>query len=152
MRKVAESATPVDSPSARMGLTQMGQKITSIKKAQKIVKDFTIRNGWEDFPNVDKFDHLHEELVEMSQHIRYKTRKEAEEFVKKNGRIFEDGIGDLTFALCRLANQLGVDMEKAFNLSQKEILGKYGRGKETNVLPAKNSPYRVGNKGKSRRS
>jgi len=32
-----------------------------------------------------------------------------------------DGIGDLFFGLCRLANQLGVDIEGAFNLGKKEI-------------------------------
>ena len=47
--------------------------ISSIKEAQKLVKDFAERNNWSDSPNVDKFDHLHEELIEMSQHLRYKS-------------------------------------------------------------------------------
>ncbi len=44
----------------------------TIKECQKIVKEFADRNSWKDFPNIDKIDHLHEELVEISQHIRYK--------------------------------------------------------------------------------
>ncbi len=99
--------------------------ITSIKDAQRLVKFFAERNKWKDVPNLDKFDHLHEELIEMSQHLRYKTEEERTQFVEANKAIFVDGIGDLFFATCRLANQLGVDIEEAFNLVQKEILAKY---------------------------
>ncbi len=101
------------------------EKITSIKDAQNLVKKFALRNGWKDVPNIDKFDHLHEELIEMSQHLRYKTEEERIKFVQENKEIFKDGVGDLLFALCRLANQLGVDLEEAFNFVQKEILEKY---------------------------
>ena len=37
-----------------------------IKEAQKFVKNFALNQNWDDHPNVDKFDHLHEELIEMS--------------------------------------------------------------------------------------
>ena len=60
------------------------EKNTTIKQAQKFVKDFARRNGWKDVPNIDKFDHLHEELIEMSQFLRYKTESERIEFVKKH--------------------------------------------------------------------
>lgn len=101
------------------------EKVATIKDAQNLVKKFALRNGWKDLPNIDKFDHLHEELIEMSQHLRYKTEEERVKFVKENKEIFKDGIGDLLFALCRLANQLGVDLEEAFNFVQKSILDKY---------------------------
>ena len=50
--------------------------------------------------------------------------------------IFEDGIGDTLFALCRLANQLGIDMTKSFNLVSKRILDKYynNKGVETKII------------------
>ncbi|HLD05675.1 MAG TPA: hypothetical protein VJG90_08200 [Candidatus Nanoarchaeia archaeon] len=99
--------------------------ITAIKDAQKLVKQFAERNGWKDLPNIDKFDHLHEELLEMSQHLRYKKEEERIQFVKENKKIFVDGVGDLFFGTCRLANELGVDIEEAFNLAKKEILVKY---------------------------
>jgi len=101
------------------------KKIKTFKEAQKLVKNFTLRNKWKDTPNVDKFDHLHEELVEMSQYLRYKSEKERIKFVKENKEIFMDGIGDLFFGTCRLANQLGVDVESSFNMVKDEILGKY---------------------------
>jgi len=110
------------------------KKITTIKNAQKLVRQFARRNNWKDVPNIDKFDHLHEELLEMSQHLRYKTEKERIKIVREKKGEFVDGIGDLFFALCRLANQLDVDIEKAFNLVQREIVKKYNhKNPENNI-------------------
>lgn len=39
--------------------------IKTMTEAQQLVKDFAKRNNWDDSPNIDKFDHLHEELIEM---------------------------------------------------------------------------------------
>lgn len=105
-----------------------------MKDAQKLLKFFAERNNWKDSPNVDKFDHLHEELIEMSQHLRYKNEEERIKFVQENKDIFIDGIGDLFFATCRLANQLDVDIEEAFNLVKKEILAKYNHKNPENNL------------------
>ena len=114
------------------------KKIETIKDAQKLVKFFAERNNWKDIPNVDKFDHLHEELIEMSQHLRYKSEEERIKFVKENKEIFTDGIGDLFFGTCRLANQLGVDIEEAFNLVKTEILAKYNhKNPENNLIKKK---------------
>ncbi|MFH0828915.1 MAG: hypothetical protein V1907_01925 [Candidatus Kerfeldbacteria bacterium] len=110
----------------------MQQRISSMRDAQALVKVFSRRNRWKDVPNVDKFDHLHEELIEMSQHLRYKSEKERVAFVKKHTMIFKDGIGDLFFALCRLSNQLNIDIEEAFNMVAKDILGKYHHTKPEN--------------------
>ena len=99
--------------------------ITTIREAQELVRFFAQRNNWKDLPNIDKFDHLHEELVEMSKHLRYKSEEERKKFVEENKEIFVDGVGDLFFGTCRLANQLGVDIEEAFNIVKKEILAKY---------------------------
>lgn len=109
-------------------------QIETIKDAQKLVKSFAERNNWNDFPNVDKFDHLHEELIEMSQHLRYKSEEERIKFVQENKEIFLDGVGDLFFGLCRLANQLNVDVEEAFNFVKEEILNKYNHKNAENNL------------------
>ena len=99
--------------------------------------DFAKRNNWKDLPNIDKFDHLHEELLEMSQYLRYKTEKERLKIIKENKAIFKDGIGDLFFGVCRLAKQLDVDIEEAFNMVQIEILKKYDHKKKENNLVKK---------------
>jgi len=109
----------------------MAETIKTMKNAQKLVKSFSERNGWKDVPNIDKFDHLHEELIEMSHHLRYKSEEERIKYVTENKEIFVDGIGDLFFGLCRLANQLDVDVEDAFNMVQKEILVRYNKNSET---------------------
>ena len=107
-------------------------KVTSLKTAQKLVKDFAKNNGWDDHPNLDKVDHLHEELIEMSQHLRYKSQEERIKCIKEKREIFKDGIGDLFFGLCRLANQLEVDIEDAFNFVKDPILAKYNQKKSEN--------------------
>lgn len=110
------------------------KKITTIKEAQALLKAFAERNNWKDIPNVDKFDHLHEELIEMSQHLRYKSEEERIKLVQEKKDVFVDGIGDLFFGLCRLANQLDVDIEEAFNLVKAEILAKYNhKNPENNI-------------------
>ena len=110
------------------------KRITTMKEAQNLLRLFSERNGWRDTPNIDKFDHLHEELIEMSQHLRYKDEEERRRFVEENREIFTDGVGDLFFGLCRLANQLGVDIEEAFNSVKKEIMDKYNHGKAENNI------------------
>ncbi len=109
-------------------------KIQKIKDAQKLVKNFAKKNNWKDVPNIDKFDHIHEELIEMSQYLRYKNEKQRIKEISVNKQVFEDGIGDLFFAICRLANQLNVDIENAFNMASCEIFKKYdNKNKEINI-------------------
>ncbi len=110
------------------------KKIITMKEAQASVKAFAERNNWKDVPNIDKFDHLHEELIEMSQHLRYKSEEERIKLIQEKKDAFVDGIGDLFFGLCRLANQLDVDIEEAFNLVKKGILAKYNhKNPENNI-------------------
>ena len=117
--------------------TSMPDQITTFKEAQKLVRFFAERNGWKDVPEIDKFDHLHEELLEMSRHLRYKPQEERISFVKENKEIFIHEIGDLLFGLCRLANQLGVDLEESFNAAQKRILEKYNHKNPENKIVRK---------------
>jgi NTP pyrophosphatase (non-canonical NTP hydrolase) len=105
-----------------------------ISEAQDLVKEFAKRNKWKDWPNIDKFDHIHEELIEMSQHLRYKAARERKKAIKDKRAVFEDGIGDVLFSTLRLANQLDVDAEKAFGVASKRIAEKYQqKGKEHNI-------------------
>ncbi|MBI2623433.1 MAG: MazG-like family protein [Candidatus Liptonbacteria bacterium] len=107
----------------------MKKKIRTLRGAQKLVKDFARNNRWKDAPEIDKFDHLHEELIEMSALLRYKNEKERIKIIKAQKEEFVDGIGDLLFGLCRLANQLEVDVEKAFNIVHPQITKRY-KGKK----------------------
>ena len=106
--------------------------VTTMKDAQKAVKYFAERNGWKDTPNVDKFDHLHEELIEMSQFLRYKNEEERIKIIQEKKEVFVDGIGDLFFGMCRLANQLDVDIEEAFNQVKTTISARFENKKDEN--------------------
>jgi len=110
-----------------------------IAEAQKIVKKFSERNGWEDSPNIDKIDHLHEELVEISQHLRYKNKEERIKFVKNNIDLFTGEMGDMMFDLCRLANQLNVDLTKGFKMTKTKVFEKYNGNKSENNIITKDS-------------
>lgn len=113
------------------------KRIKTIKEAQTLLKKFAKRNNWVDEPNIDKFDHLHEELIEMSQYLRYKDIDARKKSIKENREIFLDGIGDLFFGLCRLANQLDVDIEEAFNFVKDDIFAKYDNKKSENNIVKK---------------
>lgn len=105
-------------------------RIISIKDAQAFVADFAKNNGWDDVPNMDKFDHLHEELIEMSQHLRYKSMDEKKQIVQQKKDYFTKEMGDLFFGMCRLANQLGLDIEEGFNQVKEKIVLKYANEKK----------------------
>jgi NTP pyrophosphatase (non-canonical NTP hydrolase) len=106
-----------------------------INKAQSQVKLFAEKLEWDDTPCIDKFDHLHEELIEMSRHLRYKSVQERMDFVKANKELFTNEMGDLFFGLCRLSNQLGVNLEEGFLQTQEKVEKKYTeKGKETNKV------------------
>ena len=96
-----------------------------IKEAQKFVKDFALKQNWEDSPCIDKFDHLHEELIEMSKLLRYKEKEERLSVIKEKKEEFKDGLGDLLFATCRLANQLDIDLEESFHYVKDRINNKF---------------------------
>lgn len=110
------------------------KNIEKISEAQKFVKEFAEMNKWKDFPNIDKFDHVHEELIEMSKHLRYKSKNEMIKYIRENKDTFEDGMGDLFFVICRLSNQLGIDLTKSFNLVRNRIVKKYN-GKQSEAKP-----------------
>lgn len=112
----------------------MAKQVKSIKAAQDLVKDFARNNGWQDLPNIDRFDHLHEELIEMTRHLRYKSEAERIACIQEEKEVFMDGIGDLFFGLCRLANELNIDIKTAFNLVKDQIIAKYANQKHENKL------------------
>ncbi len=113
------------------------KRIKTIKEAQNAVKLFAIRNNWKDVPNIDKFDHLHQELVEMSKHLLYKSEEDRIEIVKENRDLFTKEFGDLLFGSIRLANQLGVDAEDAFNLAKEKVFNKYNNKEPENKIVRK---------------
>jgi NTP pyrophosphatase (non-canonical NTP hydrolase) len=103
-------------------------------EAQKVVKQFAIDLHWEDFPDLHQIDHAHEELVEISQHIRYLDRAAAQRVVEEKHDIFQKEFGDAIFCLVRMANQFHVDLEEAFKLAEARIRKKYEHDGRRNII------------------
>ena len=97
--------------------------ITQIRKAQKLVKFFAEKNGWPDIPDFHKFDHVHEELSEMSTPLLFLSEAEKRKYVTNNIDHYIDGVGDFYFAMCRLSNQLGIDVSDSFRNVISHVYG-----------------------------
>lgn len=96
------------------------EEITTISSAQEFLRTFVVERNWLDFPNIDKIDHLQEELGEILS--PFQGNDSIEDVLKRKDEIV-DGVGDLYFALCRLSNQLGVNLEEAFETAAKTEYG-----------------------------
>ncbi len=102
-----------------------------IKEAQQEVKDFTLRQSWLDVPNIDKIDHIHEELTEISRLLRYKTEDERKSVVIEHKEKLQKEIGDVLFCTLRLSNQLGVDAQKGFLETLQKVQIKFASQSES---------------------
>ena len=102
-----------------------------LKEAQQIVKNFALQQGWDDTPCIDKFDHIHEELTEISHLIRYKTKEERIKLVNEKKEKLQKEIGDVLFAMLRLANQLNVDAEEGFKHTAEKVKAKFNNHTES---------------------
>lgn len=103
----------------------MEENITTFKDAQKKVKEFALRNGWSDDPNIDKIEHTHQELSEIARLFLYKNAQEMKQIRREKSDEVESEFGDLLFAITRLCNQFEIDMEKCFNKAHQKIFKKY---------------------------
>ena len=93
-----------------------------ISKAQDKIKEFDTARGWEDNWNVkDLLLNITEEGGEMWNLIKWVDDEKQKEVVEKNKAEVSDYIGDTLFLLLKIANQTGVDSEKAL----KETLDEY---------------------------
>lgn len=101
------------------------ENITRFKDAQKKVKEFAERNNWVDEPNIDKFEHVHQEVSEMARLFLYKTPEQMRQIRKEKSDEVESEFGDLLFVITRLANQFDLDMEECFNKAHQKIFKKY---------------------------
>ena len=96
-----------------------------IRDAQKVVKKFALQQEWDDHPCVDKFDHIHEELTEISHMLRYKNREERLQTIIDNKEKIQGEIGDIIFGLLRLSNQLQVDAQEGFEETTEKVKNKF---------------------------
>lgn len=101
-----------------------------IKEAQQMVKEFSLGQGWEDSPCIDKFDHIHEELTEISHLLRYKDLPERLQAITENKDKIQNEMGDVIFGILRLCNQLQIDAETGFRLTADKVKSKFNNVSE----------------------
>ena len=85
-----------------------------IRKAQDKLKRFDMARGWEDSWNIkDLLLNITEEGGELWSLIKWIDDEKQKEVISKNIEEVSDYIGDTLFLLLKIANQTGVDSEKA---------------------------------------
>jgi hypothetical protein len=109
--------------------------IEDISNAQQFVRRFAIQRNWVDKPNVDKFDHLHEELSEIAAHFVGKTEQTRVAVIQRRHASLESEVGYFYFGFCQLATLIDVDVQTTFNTAKTRISTKYqDSGSEGNIV------------------
>ncbi len=75
------------------------------------------------------------EASELLEHFQWKTKEEAEQYVKANKEEIQDEIADVAMYLFELADNLGVDLAEAMKNKMEKNKKKYpiekAKGKHT---------------------
>jgi NTP pyrophosphatase (non-canonical NTP hydrolase) len=75
------------------------------------------------------------EASELLEHFQWKTRKEAEEYVKEHKQEVQDEIADVAMYIFELADNLGIDLLEAMESKLEKNKKKYpvekAKGKHT---------------------
>ena len=112
----------------------------TLKELRKIVVKFRDDRDWEKYHNPkDVAMKLLTEVGEVFEHLVWKDSDELKEYLKKNHQEVGYEVADVLYNVILLANQLDVDLEKAFKEKMKinekkypvdKIKGKYKKYNE----------------------
>jgi len=93
-----------------------------IKEAQDKVRKFDEERGWKDNWNIkDLALNITEEVGELWGLIKWIRDEEQKKVIKENKGEVANFTADTLFLILKIANQTGVDVEKAF----KEVMEEY---------------------------
>ena len=85
-----------------------------VKEAQNKIKEFDIARGWENNWSVkDLLLNITEEGGEVWNLIKWINEEKQKQIINEKKEEVSDYIGDTLFLLLKIANQTGVDAEKA---------------------------------------
>jgi len=97
-----------------------------MKKLTEQVVKFRDARNWKQFHNPkDCAISLSLEASEVLEHFQWKNTEEMAEHIKKNKKEIEKELADVLYWVLLMSNDLGIDIEKAFNLKMKENNKKY---------------------------
>ncbi len=92
-----------------------------IKEAQKKVREFDKARGWENCWDLKDLSlNITEEVGELWDLIKWIDDEKQKKIVEEKKDEVSDFIGDTLFIILKMANQIGVDSEKALQNTLKE--------------------------------
>lgn len=108
----------------------------NINDLTKRIVAFCDARDWKQFHNPkDLAISLSLEASEVLEHFQWKTKEEIEKYIKTNRKEVGEELADVLYWVLLLANDLDIDIEKAFDIKMKENSKKYpikkARGKHT---------------------
>ena len=93
-----------------------------MKKAQERVRKFDKERGWKDNWDIKDIGlNLCEEIGELWHLIKWVDENTQKKVVDKNKEEVENFVGDTLYLILKIANQTGVDAEKALEDSIKDF-------------------------------
>ena len=93
----------------------------NLKEAQETVKQFDSERNWDNSWDVkDLLLNITEEGGELWNLLKWVDKEKQKKIVQENKLEVEDYIGDTLFLILKIANQTGVDVEKAFNMTMED--------------------------------
>lgn len=113
-----------------------GIAINDIKKMIEKIKQFRDERDWMQFHDPKNMSvSIVLEAAELLEHFQWKTRKEAEEYVKEHKQEIQEEIADVAMYIFELADNLGIDLLQAMESKLEKNKKKYpvekAKGKHT---------------------
>jgi len=98
----------------------------NIKEAQDAVKKFDEERGWKDnWELKDLGLNICEEVGELWHLVKWVDNEKQKQVVKENKEEMENFVGDTIYLIFKIANQTGVDVDKAFNDSLNDFIKRF---------------------------
>lgn len=100
--------------------------VSEIDKITKEIVKFRDARDWKQFHNPkDLAISLSLESSEVLEHFQWKSKEEIEKYIKTNTKEIGEELADVLYWVLLLANDLNIDIEKAFHLKMKQNHKKY---------------------------
>ncbi len=96
-----------------------------MREAQDEVKKFDVDRDWDHYCVKDLLLNMTEEVGEAWNVIKWVDKDTEKRLVAENQDEFEDFVGDALFLILKIANQTGVDCDKAFKRTMQDYYERF---------------------------
>ena len=110
--------------------------MNEVKQITEMIKHFRDERDWMQFHDPKNMSvSVILEAAELLEHFQWKTKKEAEKYVKENKEEIQDEIADIAMYLFELADNLDINllnaMKKKLEKNKKKYPVEKAKGKHT---------------------